>query len=255
MAFGRGNAIDGHMPMSLSADLGKTWTYAPSPFPPIGGGQRLVAAAAQAEGPIFFASFAKSMTVKDAAGQPRKVSGLFGAVSLRRGQDLARAQADHRRRPAARGRRRRQHGQVHRELGIGRAPRLPVGLPDGRRRDPTDLQQAALRLQPGVARGADPGRGSHTSPSASEEQASRVGQGRGSTPLHSQVLPRSGVRKILQVDFHPRARQPAFCTSAMPERIACSRDSASRCKVTMTTPARELGEPSSHPASKRSSTS
>jgi len=30
LALGRGNAIDGHMPMSISADMGKTWTYKPT---------------------------------------------------------------------------------------------------------------------------------------------------------------------------------------------------------------------------------
>ena len=85
MAFGRGNNIDGHMPMSLSADQGKTWAYSASPFPPIGGGQRLVVMRLK-EGPIFFASFGKNMAVTDAAGQQRKVSGLFGALSFDEGK-------------------------------------------------------------------------------------------------------------------------------------------------------------------------
>ena len=37
MAFGRGNTIDGRMPMSLSSDLVENWTYSASPFPPIKG--------------------------------------------------------------------------------------------------------------------------------------------------------------------------------------------------------------------------
>ncbi len=80
MAFGRGDTIDGHMPMSLSSDLGRSWTYGPSPFPPIGGGQRLALLRLQ-EGPIFFASFAKRITITDASGRERPVSGLFAALS------------------------------------------------------------------------------------------------------------------------------------------------------------------------------
>ncbi len=38
LAFGRGDTINGRMPMSISADLGRTWSYHASPFPPIGGG-------------------------------------------------------------------------------------------------------------------------------------------------------------------------------------------------------------------------
>ena len=85
LAFGRGNTIEGRMPQSTSADGGKTWTYAPSPFPPIGGGQRLVVLRL-AEGPIFFASFAKQMPIRDASGKERPVSGLFGALSFDEGQ-------------------------------------------------------------------------------------------------------------------------------------------------------------------------
>ena len=39
---GPGHNIDERMPQSLSTNLGRTWTYSASPFPPIGGGQRLV---------------------------------------------------------------------------------------------------------------------------------------------------------------------------------------------------------------------
>ena len=56
LAFGRGDAINDRMPMSISADLGKTWTYRASLFPPIGGGQRLVLKRLQ-EGPLLFVSF------------------------------------------------------------------------------------------------------------------------------------------------------------------------------------------------------
>ena len=59
MAFGRGNAIDGHMPCSISVDGGKTWTYKATEFPPIGSGQRLVLRRLQ-EGPLMLCSFGES---------------------------------------------------------------------------------------------------------------------------------------------------------------------------------------------------
>jgi formylglycine-generating enzyme len=85
MAFGRGNTIEGRMPMSLSTDGGKTWTYSASPFPPIGGGQRLVVLRLS-EGPILFCSFGKNMTIIDASGKQRSVSGLFAALSADEGK-------------------------------------------------------------------------------------------------------------------------------------------------------------------------
>jgi formylglycine-generating enzyme required for sulfatase activity len=85
LAFGRGNTIDGQMPESISSDLGETWTYSASPFPPLGGGQRLVLTRLK-QGPLFFASFAKSMTLADASGAERQVSGLFGALSFDEGK-------------------------------------------------------------------------------------------------------------------------------------------------------------------------
>ncbi len=91
MAFGRGDPIDGRMPKSVSSDGGRapsagwSWEYSASPFPPIGGGQRLVLLRL-AEGPIFFASFAQKMPIKDASGRERTVSGLFGALSFDEGE-------------------------------------------------------------------------------------------------------------------------------------------------------------------------
>jgi len=85
MALGRGNNIDGMMPKSISADMGRTWQYSASPFQPIGGGQRLVLLRLN-EGPVFFASFAKEMMIADASGRERPVSGLFGAISLDEGE-------------------------------------------------------------------------------------------------------------------------------------------------------------------------
>lgn len=85
MALGRGDVINGHMPKSISSDLGQTWTYSPSPFPPIGSGQRAVLLRL-AEGPIFFASFAKQISIKDASGAERSCSGLFAALSFDEGE-------------------------------------------------------------------------------------------------------------------------------------------------------------------------
>jgi len=85
MAFGRGSNINGRMPKSISPDMGQTWTYEASGFPPIGGGQRAVLLHLK-EGPLFFASFGKDMPMTDAAGRYSKVSGLFGAISFDEGK-------------------------------------------------------------------------------------------------------------------------------------------------------------------------
>jgi formylglycine-generating enzyme len=85
MALGRGDTIDGKMPMSLSADMGETWTYHPSVFPPIGGGQRLVLLRLR-EGPIFFASFATNTEFADSEGGRLIGTGLFAALSYDEGR-------------------------------------------------------------------------------------------------------------------------------------------------------------------------
>ncbi len=59
MALGRGNAIDGCMPCSISEDGGKTWSYKATQFPPIGSGQRLVLRRLQ-EGPLMLCSFGEN---------------------------------------------------------------------------------------------------------------------------------------------------------------------------------------------------
>jgi formylglycine-generating enzyme required for sulfatase activity len=61
MALGRGNSIADangkpRMPMSISTDEGKTWTYHASELPPIDGGQRLVLLRLK-EGPLLLVSF------------------------------------------------------------------------------------------------------------------------------------------------------------------------------------------------------
>ena len=71
MAYGRGNAIDGRMPCSISEDGGYTWTCSATEFPPIGSGQRLVLKRLQ-EGPIMLCSFGEN--------------GLFVALSYDEGE-------------------------------------------------------------------------------------------------------------------------------------------------------------------------
>jgi len=85
LALGRGDNVGGRMPKSISTDMGKTWQVAASEFDPIGGGQRLVLMRL-AEGAIFFASFAKKITVKDATGLEREASGLYAAASMDEGR-------------------------------------------------------------------------------------------------------------------------------------------------------------------------
>jgi hypothetical protein len=93
LAFGRGDTINGRMPMSISSDLGKTWTYRASPFPPISGGQRLVLKRLL-EGPLLFASFtsgrgrpeANGMTFVDRKGKEFTGYGLYAAVSFDEGR-------------------------------------------------------------------------------------------------------------------------------------------------------------------------
>jgi formylglycine-generating enzyme required for sulfatase activity len=85
LAFGRGDNIDNKMPRSTSGDMGKTWTYNPSTFQPISGGQRLVLLRLR-EGPIFFASFGRDMMIVDTSGEQHAACGLFGAVSFDEGE-------------------------------------------------------------------------------------------------------------------------------------------------------------------------
>lgn len=90
LALGRGDSIEGKMPMSLSDDLGKTWRYSASPFPPIGGGQRLVLRKLN-EGPLLLVSFtsgnrrqpeANGMTFTDAEGNEFVGHGMYAALSF-----------------------------------------------------------------------------------------------------------------------------------------------------------------------------
>ncbi len=102
MALGRGDNLPGpgggglRMPMSRSTDMGKSWTYAPSEFPPIAGGQRLVLRRLN-EGPLLLVSYThhpfvekaearKGMLFKDSAGKEYKGYGLYAALSYDEGK-------------------------------------------------------------------------------------------------------------------------------------------------------------------------
>ncbi len=80
MALGRGEDIDGWMPMSVSRDMGKTFEYAASPFRPIAGGQRAVLLRLK-EGPILFVSFEG-----EKPNPARSDVHLFAAVSFDEGK-------------------------------------------------------------------------------------------------------------------------------------------------------------------------
>ena len=91
LALGRGNSIDGKMPMSISGDKGETWRYSASPFPPISGGQRLALIRLN-EGPLLLASFTgtgendKGLRFGDADGNNYTGFGLFVALSYDEGK-------------------------------------------------------------------------------------------------------------------------------------------------------------------------
>lgn len=95
LALGRGNSLEGEngrkmMPMSISKDMGKTWTYQASEFPAIDGGQRLVLMRLQ-EGPLLLVSFTdhpqrtrredRGMELTDAEGNKIKGHGMYAALS------------------------------------------------------------------------------------------------------------------------------------------------------------------------------
>ena len=100
MALGRGDGIVDRnglerMPMSISEDNGRTWTYSASEFPPIDGGQRLVLMRLR-EGPILLISFTNhpfrlknglnGMTFKDKDGNEYTGYGMYAALSFDEGK-------------------------------------------------------------------------------------------------------------------------------------------------------------------------
>lgn len=97
-AFGRSESrcgrqlMDGKMPMSISEDMGRSWSYHASPFPPIGYAQRCCLLRLN-EGAIVFFSFtdpqydvianrAQGMDLTDAEGNVLHGYGLYAAVSF-----------------------------------------------------------------------------------------------------------------------------------------------------------------------------
>jgi len=91
LALGRGNSINGRMPLSISTDKGKTWAYSSSPFPPISGGQRLALIRLN-EGPLLLASFTgahnndKGMEFSGKKGKKTIGYGLYVALSYDEGK-------------------------------------------------------------------------------------------------------------------------------------------------------------------------
>jgi len=96
LAIGRSNNIDGRMPMSVSSDRGRTWTYRASPFPPILSGQRAVIVRLQ-EGPLLVLSYTdltasyqkgaqQGIDITVEGGKVRKGLGAFSALSFDEGE-------------------------------------------------------------------------------------------------------------------------------------------------------------------------
>ena len=90
MALARGDNINGKMPQSISMDLGRSWNYSASEFPPISGGQRLALLRLQA-GALLMVSFTGSVDYEDLAitnqaGRKIYRHGLFAALSYDDGQ-------------------------------------------------------------------------------------------------------------------------------------------------------------------------
>lgn len=93
MALGRGDTIDGKMPMSISVDGGQTWSYRASPFPPVSGGQRLTMRRLK-EGPVLLVSFTDPSSAKEkqgmefarADGSTFTGYGMFAAISYDDGE-------------------------------------------------------------------------------------------------------------------------------------------------------------------------
>lgn len=100
MAMGRGNSIADSagvmkMPVSLSYDMGRNWTYSASPFTPIDGGQRLVLRRLN-EGPLLLISFTGhplrtapehyGMEFTASDGSKFTGYGMFAAVSFDNGR-------------------------------------------------------------------------------------------------------------------------------------------------------------------------
>ena len=80
VAVGRGNNIDGKMPLSVSRDSGRTWIYSATPFSGISGGQRAVLRRLQ-EGALLLVSFTPGSQFLNDKGEEFSGQGMFGALS------------------------------------------------------------------------------------------------------------------------------------------------------------------------------
>ncbi len=101
LAFGRRDDLPGpdsvglRMPMSISRDMGQSWTYQASVFPPVWSGQRPVLYRLN-EGALLLISFThhpddpdrrkQGMEFTDALGRPYKGYGLYAALSFDEGK-------------------------------------------------------------------------------------------------------------------------------------------------------------------------
>ncbi|WP_418992625.1 SUMF1/EgtB/PvdO family nonheme iron enzyme [Alistipes sp.] len=95
LAFGRGNDLPDsegrrRMPRSISRDMGRTWSYSASPFPPVSGGQRCTMIRLR-EGPILLVSFTHHPLRPPKEDERMRigsqiVSGIFAAVSYDEGE-------------------------------------------------------------------------------------------------------------------------------------------------------------------------
>jgi hypothetical protein len=85
MALGRGDAINGSMPMSISKDEGKTWQYYPTTLTPIKSAQRLGLIRLK-EGPLLLVSFEQQMTDIISNGKKTKGIGMYAALSYDEGK-------------------------------------------------------------------------------------------------------------------------------------------------------------------------
>lgn len=85
MALGRGDAIDGKMPMSISSDKGQTWTYCKTDITPVESAQRIGLIRLQ-EGPLLLVSFEQQMTDIVSKGKSKKGIGMYAAISYDEGK-------------------------------------------------------------------------------------------------------------------------------------------------------------------------
>lgn len=85
MALGRGNDINGLMPMSISKDKGQTWEYSASLFKPVKSAQRLAFTRLK-EGPLLLISFEQEMTDIVSRNGTSKGIGMFAALSYDEGK-------------------------------------------------------------------------------------------------------------------------------------------------------------------------